>query len=481
MREIKFERLMEVSIALTSEKDGDRLLNRILQECMSITGCDGGTLYICVPEGLQFKIMITRSMDYYRGAGFDEPVTLPPVAMARSHVCACCAMDRRLINLEDVYLSDSYDFGGARKYDAMTGYRTQSMLVVPMENDRSEIIGVLQLLNAKDEGGATVPFDPAYERIISSLTSLAAISLTNSNYAREIVETLDSFVRVMVDAVDARSPYNANHTRNMVAYGERFIDWLDHNTDWHFTDAARRQLLMSIWLHDVGKLVIPLEVMDKATRLADQITEIRHRFREIGLLARIDYLEGRGTQAEYDAVSAALAEGLRLVESANTAGFLPDDTLAAIRALAARTYRDEAGEHPWLTAEEAYSLSIRKGTLTPEERATMEKHASMTARMLGKMKFSRDYAMVPEWAAAHHEYPNGSGYPNHLSDGQISREVRLITILDVFDALTARDRPYKKPMPDEKALAILADMAKDGQIDQPLLDQFVESRAWDER
>ena len=294
------------------------------------------------------------------------------------------------------------------------------------------------------------------------------------------METLDSFVEVMVDAVDARSHYNANHTRNMVKYGQRFISWLHNNTDWKFSDAQRRQLLMSIWLHDVGKLVIPLEVMDKATRLGPALDGVRHRFREMSLVAKIDWLEGRISREAWEALSRDLEEGLHLVETANTIGFLPDGLLENVEALGKKRFFMDGSMHSWLTEDELHALRVRKGTLTQEERSVMESHASMTGRMLEKMKFTSEYAMVPKWAAQHHEYPNGKGYPHHLAGDEVSREVRLITILDVFDALTARDRPYKKPMPDEKALSILEDMAKYGEVDGELLALFRQSASWEE-
>jgi HD-GYP domain-containing protein (c-di-GMP phosphodiesterase class II) len=170
-----------------------------------------------------------------------------------------------------------------------------------------------------------------------------------------------------------------------------------------------------------------------------------------------------------------------LIGKVNKAGFLPDETLAQIDALAARTYIGADGEsRPWLTKAEHVSLSVRKGTLTNDERGIMESHVVMTEKMLSEMKFSRSYGKVPGWACAHHEFLNGRGYPNHLSGDEIPREVRILTILDIFDALTARDRPYKPPMPTEKALAILQDMKNDGQLDGELLELFVKSNAWEE-
>ena len=478
---VSIERLLEIGIALSAEKNSSRLLRTILEAAMDITGCDGGTLYILSGDALKFEIIVTRSMGVDKG-GCGETVDLPPVPLRPENVCARAALDRRLYNVSDVYNDPRFDFSGPRRYDAITGYKTTSMLVIPMEDDHGDVIGVLQLINAQDEDGGTVPFDPGCEQVILSLASQAAIKLTNLNYNAEIIETLDSFVRVLSTAIDARSSYNANHTRNMVKYCERFLDWTAERGLWVMDETERRQLLMSIWLHDVGKLVIPLEVMDKQDRLGAARAEIAHRFRDIALLDRIALLSGKLSEEEYEAEARALKEAETLVTWANTADFLPDETLSAIDALAARSYVDTDGvSRPWLTEEEHKRLSIRKGTLTAEERDVIRSHAAMTEKMLSQMSFSRDYAMVPKWASSHHEYINGGGYPHHLADGQISPQVRLITILDVFDALTARDRPYKPALPLEKALLILDDMASSGQVDGVLLGWFKESRAWEDK
>ena len=475
---VSIEQLLEIGIALSAEKDSGRLLRTIVEAAMNITGCDGGTLYTLSGDALKFEIIVTRSMGVDKGGG-QGAIDLPPVPLRPENVCARSALDRRLYNVSDVYGDPRFDFSGPRRYDAITGYKTTSMLVIPMEDDRGDVIGVLQLINAQAEDGSTVPFDPDCEKVIQSLASQAAIKLTNLNYNAEMIETLDSFVRVMSTAIDARSPYNANHTRNMVKYCERFLTWAAERGLLVMDETERRQLLMSVWLHDVGKLVIPLEIMDKQDRLGAARSEIAHRFREIALLDRIALLSGTLSQAGYDAEARALAEAEALVAEANTAGFLSEEAVSAIDGLAARRYVDEDGiSRPWLTEEERESLSIRKGTLTAEERGVIESHAVMTERMLSQMNFSRDYAMVPQWAAAHHEYLNGKGYPHRLSGGQIPTQVRLITILDVFDALTARDRPYKPALPPEKALSILDDMARSGQVDGELLAWFKESRAW---
>jgi len=469
-----------VGIALSKEKDADLLFETILTAAMDISDCDGGTLYIRESESLVFRTMITRSMNIHRN-GKNAAVDLPPVPLSRRHVCACAALDAVLINLPDVYQDSQYDFSGARGYDALTGYQTVSMLVVPMENDYGEVIGVLQLINAKGSDGKIVPFDAAYEPVILSIASQAAICLTNMNYADEIARLFESFVRVMSAAIDERSPYNANHTRNMVKMGARFVDWLSESGNaWTFSQEEKRQFLMSIWLHDVGKLVIPLEIMDKETRLGERLADVDHRIEVFLLRNKINDLEGRTDHASSEETARSLNTSRELILKANTAGFLDDDTLESVRGLGALVFEDASGERqPLLTPEELIALSVRKGTLTDQERATMEGHVSMTAHLLDQMEFSRNYQKVPEWASAHHEYLNGQGYPNKLAGEKLPREVRLLTILDIFDALTARDRPYKPAMPTARAIDILSSMVRDGQLDEEIFALFAECAPWE--
>lgn len=479
MKEISVSQLLDISIALSSEKDGDLLLENILTTAMDWTDCDGGSLYIFKENFLHFELMITRSSGILKG-GKHEPITLPPVPITRANVCACAVLDRSLINVANIYDSKFYDFSGLRRYDELTGYHTQSMLVVPMENDKSEIIGVLQLINALDADGNTVPFPAESERLLMALTSLAAISLTNMNYAIEVRELLDSLVGGLSTAIDARTPYNVNHTRNMAQNAARFLDWLDTaDRGWQMTEAEKRQFLLSVRLHDVGKLTMPLEVMDKESRLgAVGLERVCNRLRSIALLERLRALEEGRDPSE---VLEQLEQARALVESINVVGFLQDEKLAEVEELAARRYVDEYGEtQPWLTQEEIQSLSVRKGTLTQEERKIMEQHVSMTTRILSEVKFHGEYSFVPKWAGEHHEFLNGTGYPKGLKGDEISRETRLLTILDVFDALTARDRPYKPPLPLDKALGILHNMVRDGQLDGEILEMFEESRAWED-
>ena len=481
MKNEQMKQLLDVCIALSAERDREALLFCILDTAMDLTNCDGGTLYLLEEDGLHFCRMITRSFGIRQG-GAEAPITLPAVPLKPSHVCARAVLTETLINIPDVKADTRFDFSGTAKYDAMTGYNTRSMLVFPLTNDRGKIIGVLQLINGMQGNGTIIAFAPMYEALASALASQAAICLTNMQYADRVRSLLDSLVRALSTAIDERTPYNANHSRNMARYAAAFLNWLEQTENgWKFTTDQRREFLLSVWLHDVGKLTIPREVMDKQSRLGSRLKDIQQRFTVIKLLARIELLEGRISAEEAETRNRQCIEALELIEKADRAGYQTDDTLAAINTLAERTYRNEAGEVlPWLTAEERSCLAIRKGTLTEEERRIMEDHVVVTGRILNQVAFPEEYANVPVWAAAHHELLNGTGYPLHRAADSLPPEVRLLTILDVFDALTAKDRPYKPGMPAERALAILQNMASEGSIDKNILNLFEQSRVWEE-
>lgn len=480
MIDAQMQQFLKICLALSAERDRENLLSMILDTAMDITHCDAGTLYLLEEDGLHFCRMVTRSQNVRQG-GHADPITLPPVPMEPTYICAWAVLKDQSINVPDVHHDSRFDFSGSKRYDAMTGYHTDTMLVVPMANDKGEKIGAMQLINAMD-GERVVPFSPDVELLVNAIASQTAISMTNMRYAEQITALLDSLVSALSAAIDQRTPYNANHTRNMVHYGEAFLRWLDRSdVPWRFSAGDRRAFLMSVWLHDVGKLVVPLEVMDKESRLGPGLERVESRFAAMRLLDRISRLEGRLDEAAYQSALAEKDEALALIRRVNGAGFLPDADLEQIQALARRAYIDEAGqERPWITPEELTQLSVRKGTLTAAERAIMESHVVMTSNILKNVAFPKAYAAVPLWAGAHHELLNGKGYPRRLSGPEIPREVRLLTILDVFDALTAKDRPYKPGMPVERALKILHSMVEEGGIDGEILTWFEQSKAWEE-
>lgn len=482
MRPEDMQKVLEIGVLLSSERDHNRLLEQILECVMDLAHCDAGTLYLLDKDHLRFKIMRNHTMHTYEGGNGKDP-TLPPVPLSRENVCAFSLLENRTIRIDDVYNCPDYDFSGPINYDRITRYHTQSMLVVPMHNRSGERVGVLQLINALGEDGKTIqafPRDMAL--VLESVASQAAITIQNVWYLRQIKALFQSFVQVMSTAVDQRTPYNGSHTRHMAVIGARFLEYLNEKGKTAFTPEEKEELLMSVWLHDIGKLVTPLEVMNKMARLTPaQHSDFRHRMETVRLHSQIRLLTGSVSQEEYTALIEETRKAEALVEAVDSAGYLPDEKLAALEKLAAATWTDQDGNsHPWVTPAEAALLSIRKGTLSDKERQIMEEHVQVTDKLLSQIQFSDDLSHVRQWAASHHELLDGSGYPCHLTGEQIPLQVRIITILDIFDALVADDRPYKPGMPVAKALSILDSMAnREGKLDPELTRYFIESNCWE--
>lgn len=476
-----FKDILTVGIQLTVEKDDNKLLNTIVEKGMQITNCDASTLYLYEDDVLKFRIMRTISQNVCRGKDGEEITDIPPVPFKEENVCAYTAIHRKVVNIEDVYNSDEFDFSGPKRYDAMTGFRTQSMLVIPVENNTGELIGVLQMMNAQDENGKVIPFDPQYEIIIRSLGSLAAIELTNIQYVQEIKEQLHSFVEAMATAIDERTPYNGSHTRKVAEYATVLATKINEKhqlgeTEEFFDDDRMERLQLAALLHDIGKMIIPRSVMNRATRLDGDMAALEDRIALLKCYYEIDYLKQKITEQEYTEKETLLDDIIEFVHRIDNAGFLQQEDFDRVQELAAMYYEKENGEKVYyITEQERVCLSVRKGTLTDEDRKIMESHVTMTAKILSKVHFNKNYLDVPRWAAEHHEYLNGSGYPNHISGEQLDVETRILAIADIYDALTASDRPYKPPMPKAKACAILHSMVEEGKLEERFVDWLEEA------
>ncbi len=446
MKELILERLLSTSLSLSSEKNGDSLLENILTAAMDICRCDAGTLYIKNNDKLDFKIMITKSIKNYQGGKYSE-ITMPSVPLTPYNVCARSLIEGNIINIADLSNTGKTKFAGPKIYDAMLGYKSQSMLVAPLEDSNGEKVGVLQLMNALDNNNNVIPFNKDLEVYISALASQAAVSVVNLQHKNEIRLLLESLVGALSTAIYVRTPYNVTHTKNMIKYSENFINWLNENHEsWKFDDTKKREFLMSVWLHDVGKLTVPLEVMNKKDRLGSAYEKIMARFDLITCLAMLNDKTNNTNSSEE--VIKRIESAKELINYVNTVSFLDDKLEDDIRKLGQNTYTDLNGQQKhWLEDNELLCLTIKKGTLTYKERAEMEKHVEMTEKILQNVKFGSDYKNVQKWASSHHEFLNGEGYHNKLVVDNLDKESMLLTIIDVFDGLSAKDRPYKPAIP----------------------------------
>lgn len=477
-----FLSILDIGIAVAGEKDRNKLLDMIIDKGMELTNCDAGTLYILKDQKLHFKIMKTISQGVDKGRN-GEVIEIPAVPLREENICAYTAIHKKPLNIEDVYYSDEFDFSGPKNYDKMTGYRTQSMLTIPLIGLNDDVLGVLQMMNAKDAEGMVIPFEKSLEHIVFSLSSQASIAVCNMQYMDEIKDTLWSFTEAMTEAIDARTPYNASHTRNVGKYATMLADYINElyekgeETE-YFTEDRKEQLKMGAMLHDIGKMIVPTKVMNKATRLGDDYDKVIQRLNYYLAKYEIMQLKGLLSEEEYKEKEGEIQKALFVVEKVDGAGFVDDELSASLEEVLAFTYKDltveNSEEVPVFTEEEKDCLRVKKGTLTNAEREIMESHVEMTERILSKVHFHSFYKEAPVFASQHHECLNGKGYPHKLTEADLSIESRILAVADICDALLATDRPYKKPMPKEKAFFILEDMAKMGNIDGKIVGYLKE-------
>ena len=322
--------------------------------------------------------------------------------------------------------------------------------------------------------------DTALIAVISDQTETTYLIRRNQSLATQIKALMNSFVEVMVTAIEEKSAYNANHTRNMVRYMTRYLEWLSsHGELADKTSENTAPLIMSVWLHDIGKLLVPQEVMDKPSRLGTSLVTIKHKLEIARLMLKNRMLSGEDTKENVESELRKLDEAEELIVSSNTLPLLDNERIAKLKEAAKISLLTSDGDTcPLLDPHELEQITVAKGTLTPEERCIMQSHVSFTGKLLSKMEFVGEYKKVPEWASEHHELLDGTGYPDGLNAKKIPWETRLISVIDIFDALTADDRPYKPPMPSEKAFEILLAMARDGKLDMDIVRSFYESNAW---
>ena len=503
----RLEQLNAIGADLSHERDITRLLERILLAAKTITRADGGTLYRVTPDGtaLSFEILRTKSLGIAMGGSSGKTIDFPdlPLRLADgspndSLVAAYSAIHQQTVNIADAYTEQIFDFSGTRKFDERTGYRSQSFLSVPMTGYDGDVIGVLQLINAMDpETGQVIPFSAADQSLAESLASQAAIAITSRQLMAQLEELFESFVQLINLAIDEKSQYTGDHCQRVPALTMMLAEAVNATThgplaDFHMDDRDRYELKIAGLLHDCGKITTPVHVVDKATKLQtifdrmdliDTRFEVLKRDQEIATLrAQLALRERRDPQAEatlwaqcrqaidhLDADREFLRRANRGVED------MPQADRDRVRRIGtAYSWRNVAGvEGAFLTADEMENLTIGSGTLTAAEREVINYHIVATIKMLEQLPWPKHLRRVPEYAGGHHERMDGRGYPKGLTKEQMSVQARVMGIADIFEALTARDRPYKPGMMLSEAMRIMSEFCKKGHIDPDLFDIFV--------
>jgi HD-GYP domain-containing protein (c-di-GMP phosphodiesterase class II) len=505
----KLDRLNAIGVALSAEHDTPRLLETILLGAKEITNADGGTLYsVTEDKRLRFEIMRTRSLGLAMGGTTGTAIPFPPLPLYledgrpnNAMVAVHAALTGATVNIGDAYAAEGFDFSGTRKFDQKTGYRSKSFLTVPMRNHEGEIIGVLQLINAMDQAGGIIPFSDESRQLAESLASQAAVALTNHNLIEGLKGLFESFIKLIAEAVDKKSPYTGGHCRRVPELTMLLAEAANAAEDgstagFRMTPKELYELKIAAWLHDCGKVTTPEYVVDKATKLStlfDRIELAEARLRELGQAAEIDMLRRQlaalkrggtpdyaGMDRELTDLKRGLAEDKAFLRNANTgAEFMPPEQQARVRSIGAREFTDWDGNKArLLTDDEIKNLTVRAGTLNDEERRIINSHIDVTISMLSSLKYPRDLRRVPEYAGAHHERMDGKGYPRGLNGSQLTVQARMLAIADVFEALTAADRPYKKAKTLSESLSILGKMAAEGHVDKDLFRLFVKEKVY---
>jgi HD-GYP domain-containing protein (c-di-GMP phosphodiesterase class II) len=502
----QIRRLTQIGAALSAERDIDRLLEMIVDEARRFTNADGGTLYITSDDekSLHFAIVQNDSLDVRMG-GTAGAITWEPVELYNSddspnysNVSSYAALSGEVVNISDVYHAEKFNFEGTRQFDSETGYRSQSMLVIPLRNHENDIIGILQLLNAKDVvTDKTVSFSQESQDLIESLASQAAIALTNNRLIKDLQNLFESFVKTIATAIDEKSPYTGDHGRRVVELTMMIADKINRSRDGHFKDVSFNEnevneLRIAAWLHDVGKVAIPEYVMDKSTKLTtvnDRIELLKTRFEIVKRDIEIDVLKKKMAQSACSDTGApppsqirkmkTLEEDHEFLVSVNRADeYMSDESVERVKKIAKKKWTMDGRGQSLLSDDEIENLIIRKGTLTDNERTIMNNHAAITYRMLSQMPFPKKLKNVPGYASSHHEFLNGDGYPQGLKGDEISLQARILALADVFEALTASDRPYREGNTLSQALEILGFMVKDNQLDPDIYDLFVNEKIY---
>lgn len=503
----QLEELINIGIALSAEQNTDLLLEMILQGAKQITNADGGTLYRIRDNAIKMEIVLSDSLGIQLGGSSGVPVNMPDIPLYLEdgspnlkNVVSCSLHHNETINITDAYDEQAFDFSGTKVFDQQNGYRSRSFLAVPMRNHEGDIIGILQLINAIDKTDNTVThFDEISQHLTEALASQAAIVLTKQHLIADLETMFESLIQLIATAIDNKSPHTGGHCRRVPELTMMLAE-AAHNTQHGYlqnfvmTDADRYELKIAGWLHDCGKITTPDSVIDKSTKLQtifDRMGLIETRFEvmkrdlEIAQLKQHIHALETGEKPDasiaqaYVAAFSQLDDDLAFIRQANTGGeFMTPDDQQRISAFKEKTWCLQGEPQPLLSDNEIYNLNIARGTLNAEEREIINHHMVATIAMLEKINFPKHLKNVPEYAGGHHEKMDGTGYPKGLRREDMSIQARSMAIADIFEALTAKDRPYKLGKKLSETLAILKKMKETHHIDPDLYDAFIEQKVY---
>ncbi len=489
--------LNAIGTALSSESDINRLLESILNAAKKITNADAGTLYLVDAEKqvLTFEILHNDSLNIRMGGKSGNPIPFYPIALYHNGepnlamVVSYSVLRGETVNIPDAYIAEGFDFTGTKNFDAKTGYQSRSFLAVPLRNHEHEIIGVLQLINAIDATtGGVIQFSRDDQQLLESLASQAAIALTNRRLIQQLEVLFESLISLINTAIDDKSPYTGGHCERVPALTMMLAEAannakLGELKDFNLTDKDRYELKIAGLLHDCGKITTPVHVVDKSTKLQtifDRIQLIDTRFEVLKRDAEIETLKGARSNADYEATCRQLDNDREFLRHCNIGSEkMQDSDIARVQQIAQYQWRDVPGKQVnFLSAEEVENLTIRAGTLTATEREIINHHIVSTIMMLEALPWPNHLKHVPEYAGGHHERMDGKGYPKGLTREQMPVQARVMGIADIFEALTAIDRPYKEGKTLTESLTILGKFKLNGHIDPDLFNVFIREKVY---
>ncbi len=472
-------KLLDVGVAISSEIDLYALLVRIIDEAKRLLHADRGTLYLVDQEKNELYFHVTDDKQI-------KEIRLP---INKQSIAGYVALTGKQLNIKDVYrIPESRPYTFNKSVDRKSGYRTRSMLTVPMVNHQGEVTGAVQLINKMRDGEVTA-FSERDRHILMSLASQAAVSIENAQLYKEVADLFDAFVRYSASAIDERDPATAGHSRRVAMYATALARAMGC-----FSEQEVKELEYAAWLHDVGKIGVREHILIKENKLfPNQRAQVCERFQAIKLSIQKQSLEQKIRLMETDASPERIRaldekaeqeiretqDELDFVLRIDKPGFMNDEDMKRVDRIARRRFAAADGtRQPWLTAQEKAALKVRRGNLTEAERKIMNAHVESTYKILSQIPFTRRLRRVPEIAASHHEKLDGSGYPHKLRASKIPVQARILALVDIYDALTAQDRPYKPAMPVEKSLDILRFEVKDGHLDPEIFNAFLDNKIY---
>ena len=497
--EERIHRLSEIGIALSTERNSNKLFEMILKQARNISNADGRTLYSKNEEGnLQFEILRNDTMNTIMGGTSGVDIPYDPVQLwiddstpNQTNVSAYVALTGKTVNIGDAYEEEGFDFTGTKAFDKNTGYRSKSFLTVPLKNHENDIIGVVQLINARDKNDNVIPFNDDMQEQVESLASQGAVALTNKKLVEELKTLFESFIQLIATAIDKKSEYTGGHCTRVPVITMMLADAVAETTegkykDFSMTEDERYELYIAAWLHDCGKVATPPHVVDKGTKLEtifDRIELIRTRMALLKKDAEIAFLKrqlnGEPSQdydEEYNSSIKELEENMAFLEKSNVGGeFMKPEDQEKVKSIGQKKVLMFGNNENFLTDNEIENLSIKKGTLLPEEREIINDHIVITIEMLEQLPYPKQLKNVPEFAGGHHEKMDGTGYPKGLKEDQMSPQAKIMAIADIYEALTASDRPYKDGKKISDAMRIMGFMKNDYHIDEDLFEIFVKT------